>query len=137
MAISPVNPEVVYAIVEATAGQSGFYRSTNRGESWQRMSDHVSESPQYYQEIVACPHKLDRVYSLGTNLWVTEDGGTTFVAMSDADKHVDNHAIVVDPFDENHLLIAGRGWDEPVDAGHGHQAEYGYEQFTPPHNFPV
>lgn len=67
LAVSPVNPEVVYAIVEATAGQSGFYRSTNRGESWQRMSDHVSDSPQYYQEIVACPHKLDRVYSLNTN----------------------------------------------------------------------
>lgn len=116
LTISPVNPEVVYAIVEATEGQSGFYRSTNRGESWQRMSNHVSSSPQYYQEIVACPHKLDRVYSLDTMMQVTEDGGTTFVNLGEADKHVDNHALIIDPQDENHLLIGCDGglyetWD--------------------------
>ena len=27
MAISPINPEVIYAIVEAAEGKSGFYRS--------------------------------------------------------------------------------------------------------------
>ncbi len=78
LAISPINPEIVYAIVEATAGKSGFYRSDNRGESWRRMSDYVSSSPQYYNEIVACPHQLDRVYSLDTFLQVSEDGGAGF-----------------------------------------------------------
>ena len=116
MAVSPINPEVVYAIVEAAEGQSGFYRSTNRGESWRRMSDYVSGSPQYYQEIVACPHKLDRVYALDTYMHVTEDGGKTFSRLGEADKHVDNHAIVVDPDDQDHLLIGCDGgvyesWD--------------------------
>ncbi|MEC9091752.1 MAG: glycosyl hydrolase [Planctomycetota bacterium] len=116
MAISPVNPEVVYAIVEATSGQSGFYRSSNRGESWTRMSDYVSGSPQYYQEIVACPHQLDRVYSLDTYLQVTRDGGKNFERLGEADKHVDNHALVIDPDDENHLIVGCDGgvyesWD--------------------------
>jgi photosystem II stability/assembly factor-like uncharacterized protein len=62
LAISPHNPEVLYAIVEAAEDQSGFFRSDNRGASWRRMSSHVSSSPQYYNEIVACPHKFDRIY---------------------------------------------------------------------------
>ncbi|MFN3193022.1 MAG: VPS10 domain-containing protein [Aureliella sp.] len=116
MDISPVNPEVVYAVVEAAGGQSGFYRSTNKGESWRRMSSAVSGSPQYYQEIVACPHELDRVYMLDTYMRVSEDGGASFSSLGEADKHVDNHAIVIDPDDEEHLLIGCDGglyesWD--------------------------
>ena len=116
LAVSPINSEVVYAVVEAADGQSGFYRSSNRGESWQRMSDYVSGSPQYYQEIVACPHKFDRVYSLDTYLHVTEDGGKNFERLGEADKHVDNHAMVVDPDDADHLLVGCDGgfyesWD--------------------------
>ncbi|MFK7737579.1 MAG: hypothetical protein AB8B50_16205 [Pirellulaceae bacterium] len=114
--ISPVNPEVVYAVVEAAGGQSGFYRSTNRGESWRRMSSAVSGSPQYYQEIVACPHNVDRVYMLDTYLQVSEDAGASFSAVGESDKHVDNHALIVDPSDPEHLLIGCDGglyetWD--------------------------
>ncbi len=116
MAISPINPEVVYAIVEASGNSSGFYRSSNRGESWQRMSDECSGSPQYYQEIIACPHKFDRVYSLDTYNKVTEDGGKTFSRLGEANKHVDNHALVIDPNDENHIILGCDGgvyetWD--------------------------
>ncbi len=114
--ISPINPEVLYAVVEAAKGQSGFYRSANRGETWRRMSSSVSSSPQYYNELVACPHRLDRVYMLDTYMRVTEDGGATFKPLGEADKHVDNHALIVDPEDEEHLLIGCDGglyetWD--------------------------
>lgn len=116
MDISPVNPEVVYASVEAAAGQSGFYRSTNRGESWRRMSDAINSSPQYYSEIVACPHDVDRVYMLDTYNRMSEDGGVTFSPLGESDKHVDNHALVIDPQDAEHLLIGCDGglyetWD--------------------------
>ena len=116
MAISPINPELVYAVVEAASGSSGFYRSSNRGESWSKMSDYVSGSPQYYQELVACPHKLDRVYSLDTYNMVTEDGGKNFTQLGESDKHVDNHAMVIDPNDADHLICGCDGgvyetWD--------------------------
>ncbi len=116
MAISPINPEIIYAIVEAADGQSGFYRSSNRGESWQRMSSYVSTSPQYYNEIVACPHKFDRIYSLDTFMQVSEDGGRNFTGLGEADKHVDNHALIIDPHDQDHLIVGCDGgvyetWD--------------------------
>ena len=116
MAVSPINPEVIYAIVEAAGGQSGFYRSSNRGESWSRQGSYVSGSPQYYQEIVACPHKFDRIYSLDTYNMVSEDGGKTFEPVGEADKHVDNHALVIDPDDADHLIFGCDGgiyesWD--------------------------
>lgn len=115
MTISPIDPEVLYAVVEA-AENGGFYRSANRGESWNRMSDYVTGSPQYYQEIVACPHKFDRVYALDTYMMVSEDGGRNFNQLGEADKHVDNHALVIDPVDPNHLIVGCDGgvyetWD--------------------------
>ncbi|OUT60972.1 MAG: glycosyl hydrolase [Rhodopirellula sp. TMED11] len=116
LAISPHNSEIVYAIVEAVGKAGGFYRSANRGESWQRMSDYVSGSPQYYQELVACPHKMDRVYAMDTYMMVSEDGGKTFNRLGEADKHVDNHALIIDPIDADHLLVGCDGgvyesWD--------------------------
>ncbi|MBX2820803.1 MAG: hypothetical protein KTR29_14010, partial [Rhodothermaceae bacterium] len=116
LAISPVNPEIVYAIVEATGDKGGFFRSANEGESWKKMSDYVSGSPQYYQEIYADPHKLDRIYSLDTYTMVSEDGGATFTRLGEDNKHVDNHAIVFDPDDPDHLIIGSDGgiyetWD--------------------------
>lgn len=126
--ISPVNSEVVYAVVEATAGKSGFYRSTNRGESWSRVSDAVSGSPQYYNEILACPHDVDRVYLMDTYMRVSEDGGKSFTSIGEADKHVDNHALYIDPKDEDHLLIGcDGGLYETWDKG----ASYDFKQNLP------
>jgi len=114
--ISPVNPEIVYAIVEAAEEKGGFFRSINRGETWERMSNYVSNGPQYYNEIVCCPHNVNRIYSLDTMMMVSEDGGKTFFNLGEEDKHVDNHALVIDPNDEQHLIIGCDGglyetWD--------------------------
>jgi photosystem II stability/assembly factor-like uncharacterized protein len=116
LAVSPIDPDVVYAVVEATGDKGGFYRSADGGENWTRQSNYVSRSPQYYQELYADPHKLDRIYSMDTYSMVSEDGGKTFVRLGDQYKHVDNHAMVFDPDDPDHLLIGCDGglyetWD--------------------------
>ena len=51
LAISPVNPDYVYAVIEAANDGGGFYRTTNRGASWEKMSDYKNVSAQYYSEI--------------------------------------------------------------------------------------
>ena len=111
---SPVDPDVVYAIVEA-ASNGGFYRSTDNGVSWQRRSNR-STIGLYYQEIFADPVDVDRVYAMDTRTWITNDGGENFEVLGEANKHVDNHAIWIDPDDTDHILIGCDGglyesWD--------------------------
>ncbi len=114
--ISPVNHNVIYAVVEAADGKGGFYRSTNRGESWHKRGDYTSGSPLYYHEIICDPVLLDRVYALDTFMMVTNDAGKTFKRMPRKNRHVDDHALWIDPDDNTHLLVGCDGgiyetWD--------------------------
>jgi photosystem II stability/assembly factor-like uncharacterized protein len=109
LAISPVNPDIIYAIVEAAEKQSGFYRSTNRGAAWEKRSSTTSSNPQYYQELVCDPSNSERVYSLDTWLQVSEDGGATFRALGNSHRHVDDHAMWIDPENTLHCLVGGDG----------------------------
>ncbi|MCP4149129.1 MAG: glycosyl hydrolase [bacterium] len=108
LAISPVNPDYVYAIIEAAMKKGGFYRSTDRGESWTKMSSY-SCSGQYYNEIFCDPKDVDKVYSAETRTKVTLDGGKTFKKLSTKKRHVDDHALWINPNDTAHLLIGGDG----------------------------
>ncbi|MFP4093461.1 MAG: glycosyl hydrolase [Cyclobacteriaceae bacterium] len=103
LAMSPADPEIIYAIVEAAQGKGGFFRSTNRGASWEKRSDYAS-SGNYYQEIVADPVDPDKVYAMDTWMQISTDGGKTFKVLGENAKHVDNHALWIDPNDTDHLL---------------------------------
>ena len=109
LAQSPANPDVVYAIIEAEADASGVYRSIDAGSNWEKRNPHVSGSPQYYQELVADPKNPDRVYSMDTYMMVSEDGGKTFVRAGETFKHVDNHALWIDPENTDYLLVGCAG----------------------------
>ena len=78
LAISPPNPDTIYAIIEAAQDKGGFFRSTDAGMNWEKMSGYVAGSPQYYNEIIVDPVNGDRVYSMDTFMQVTEDGGRDF-----------------------------------------------------------
>ena len=116
MDISPADPDVVYAIIEAANGKSGFFRSTDRGETWSKRSDYVAGSPQYYNEIVCHPTDADTVYSLDTFMHVTRNGGESFSRAPREDRHVDDHALWIDPDDPDHCIVGCDGgvyitWD--------------------------
>ena len=107
LAISPQNPDVVYAAIELDRSTGGVYRSENRGESWKKMSNTVSGAtgPHYYQELYASPHKFDRLYLMNVRVLTSEDGGETFEQLQERDKHSDNHAIVFRDDDPNYIMI--------------------------------
>ncbi len=108
IAISPVNPDVLYLIVEAAGDDGGFFRSVNRGASWDKMSSHAS-SGQYYNEIYCDPKNVDKVYSVETVTQVTLDAGKTWNAVGNNQRHVDDHALWIDPDDTKHIYIGGDG----------------------------
>jgi photosystem II stability/assembly factor-like uncharacterized protein len=108
LAISPANPDYVYAIVEAQGDKGGFYRSTNRGASWKRRSDY-STGGNYYQEIFCDPKDVDRVYSMDTFMQVTDDGGKTFKNLGQRSRHWDDHALWIDPHNTDYYLVGCDG----------------------------
>jgi photosystem II stability/assembly factor-like uncharacterized protein len=109
LGLSPANPDVLYAIIEAADDKGGFFRSTDRGETWEKRSDYMTTSPQYYNELFCDPIEVGRVYAVDTSLQVTEDGGKTFKRVPGKDKHVDDHVVWIDPSDNRHLLVGCDG----------------------------
>ena len=107
MAISPQNPDVLYAIVEANGG--GTYRSENMGESWSRTSSYQSGAAMYYHELYADPHRFDRIYAHDTFLQMSEDGGETWGRLPTPGVHVDFHAMAFDPEDPEHIIVGNDG----------------------------
>ncbi|UCH66252.1 MAG: glycosyl hydrolase, partial [Ignavibacterium sp.] len=109
LAISPVNPDYIFAIIEARGDKGGFYKSTNRGASWKKTSDYKTTSAQYYNEIFCDPSDLDRIFSLDTRTKVSTDGGNTFKNLGNKARHVDDHALWINPDNPDHYLIGGDG----------------------------
>ncbi|MBK7872783.1 MAG: glycosyl hydrolase [Saprospiraceae bacterium] len=117
LAVSPQQPDIVYALIAAEEEQSGFFRSVNQGESWSKQNNYIVVDPQYYGEIYADPHHFDRVYAVDVIINVTDDGGKNFRPLNTRNKHVDNHAIVFDPLDPDYLMVGCDGgiyesWDQ-------------------------
>ncbi len=108
IAISPVNPDVLYLIIEAEGDKGGFFRSTDRGESWTKMSSY-STSGQYFNEIYCAPQDVNKVYCLETVSKYTTDGGKTWKNMGLSERHVDDHALWLDPANPRHFIIGGDG----------------------------
>ena len=111
LAISPINPDVLYAAIELDRKKGAIYRSDNQGASWVKMSNTVSggTGPHYYQELVASPFKFDKIYLMDVRVQISEDGGKTFSTMNETNKHSDNHALTFKTNDPNYLVIGTDG----------------------------
>ncbi|MEI8059435.1 MAG: hypothetical protein WCG67_04680, partial [Ferruginibacter sp.] len=115
LAISPANPDFVYALVQAKEG-SGFYKSVDRGVSWTKQSGFNPAYPFYMQKIYADPKDENKIYSMDLLIQVSTDGGKTFEALGEKYKHVDNHVLWIDPSNTKHLISGNDGgvyetWD--------------------------
>lgn len=113
--VSPVNPDYVYAVVEAPEKKGGIYRSTDRGASWEKMSD-TQTSGNYYQELTCDPKNVHRIFITDTYYRLSDDGGRTVRNLGEINKHIDNHCIWIDPNNTDHLLVGCDGgiyetWD--------------------------
>jgi photosystem II stability/assembly factor-like uncharacterized protein len=104
---APSNPKIVYAEVEAN-GNGGLYRSTDGGITWERRNSSDTQA-QYYGKVEVDPANPERVYIMGVNIMVSDDGGRTLSSLGTRNKHVDNHDIWVDPKNNNHYLVGCDG----------------------------
>jgi photosystem II stability/assembly factor-like uncharacterized protein len=108
LAISPVNPDILYANVEAANSKGGIYRSSDNGVTWEKRSDY-NQGSMYYGDIFADPTDVDRIYVPDVIFQVSDDGGKTLRSLGTRNMHVDNHIIWVDPDNTNHMMIGNDG----------------------------
>ncbi len=113
------DPRVVFAVVESDEGghlsdfedksrTGGVFRSDDRGEHWRRLTDLVPR-PFYFGQIRVQPDDSTRVYLLGTDLWISDDGGHHFRAGGARNLHPDLHAMWVDPTGGGRVLMGTDG----------------------------
>ena len=105
---APSNPSMIYAMVEASEGRGGLFRSTDSGITWERRNPSDSQG-QYYAKVQVDPANAERVYVMNVNIMVSDDGGRTLTTLPTRNKHVDNHEIWVDPKNNNHYLVGCDG----------------------------
>lgn len=101
------NPNVVYARIEHER-ESGVYRSDDAGASWTKLSS-VNPRPMYFSQIRIDPQSDHRIYVLGVQLHVSDDGGKTFHNEGASNVHVDHHAMWINPNDSNMVLLGNDG----------------------------
>jgi photosystem II stability/assembly factor-like uncharacterized protein len=120
LAIAPSDTDRIYASVESTEGgkvgdpfdnrsrSGGLFRSDDAGKSWERVSD-FNPRAFYFSRVSVDPTDADRVYLLGWEVYVSEDGGHTVRAGVANVPHVDFHAMAIDPDDPERLLVGNDG----------------------------
>ena len=108
MNYAPSNPSIVYAQVEGPENRGGLYRSTDNGVTWEKRNSYDQQG-QYYSKVQVDPANPDRVYVMGVNIMVSDDGGRTQASLGTRNKHVDNHDIWVDPKNNDHYLVGCDG----------------------------
>ncbi|MYI23784.1 MAG: glycosyl hydrolase [Gammaproteobacteria bacterium] len=120
---------LVFAIVEADkrtpgqgfggggggSSQNGVYRSTDRGETWEQIST-TNNRPMYYSQIWVDPTDPERIYTAGSSLFKSLDGGNNFTPDAASEVHPDHHAMWIDPANSDHIILGGDGgvsisWD--------------------------
>src|SRR5262245_17324944 len=119
--VSPVNPERIWAIIEADDG--GVFRSENAGKTWTKINEqrNLRQRAWYYTRVYADPKNADTVYVLNTGFYKSNDGGRTYSNISVG--HGDCHDLWLAPNDPLRAILGddggaevtfngGRSWSE-------------------------
>jgi photosystem II stability/assembly factor-like uncharacterized protein len=131
LAVSPSNPNVVYAFLDNQEPKPGtkdrqvkgaeIYRSNDGGETWTithyyYLDGVVFTYGYYFGNIRVAPDNEDVIYILGVPLLKSTDGGRTFKDASHlergggmGDVHVDMHALWINPKNPKHLILGNDG----------------------------
>ena len=107
VAISPVNPDVIYSILEANKG--GVYKSTDGGDTWRNTNSErgLRQRAWYYSRIYADTKDENKVYVMNVGYHTSTDGGRTFDRRNAP--HGDHHDLWIAPEDNMRLVIADDG----------------------------
>ena len=135
LAMTPADPNVVYAQIEVAADReeplseevrsewqrlsrereplppdpqyNGIWRSDDKGMSWE-FRGNENGRPMYFSQMRIDPNNPDIVYVVDQRVHKSTDGGQNFERLSGYG-HVDQHAFWINPDDSDHLMIGNDG----------------------------
>ncbi len=107
VAVSPANPQRVWALVEALDG--GVFRSDDAGKTWTKTNEDrkLRQRAWYYSRIYADPKDANSVYALNTGFYRSTDNGKTFKAIPTP--HGDSHDLWIAPNEPKRLIEGNDG----------------------------
>ena len=108
VAVSPVDENRVWAIIEADSG--GVFRSDDGGRTWTKTNEErkLRQRAFYYTRIYADPVERDRVYVLNTGMYRSDDAGKTFNTQL-RPPHGDQHDLWIAPNDNQRMINSNDG----------------------------
>lgn len=111
IAVSPANPDKVYALIESDSekGLGGLFASSDAGKSWSKVSsdNRLVQRAWYYIEVFADPQDEHTVYVLSAPALRSIDGGRTWETLSGT--HGDYHDLWINPRNSKNMLISNDG----------------------------
>jgi len=112
VSVSRVNPNRVYAIIEAEKSKAGLYRSDDGGKKWNQMTNDQTLTARawYYMKVFADPLDENIVYVLNAPIMRSIDGGKTFQNVEVG--HGDTHDLWINPKESRNLALADDGGGE-------------------------
>lgn len=124
IAVSPIDGNYVYALFESDGGSAGFWRTTNGGASWTKMSsgNNACDGQCWYDMTIAVSRINPNTVYRGTILiFKSTDGGANWTALTNGwggsqQVHQDTHVIVLDPAsttDKFYVGCDGGLWKSP------------------------
>lgn len=109
LAISPADPQRVWALISAPDPHGGIWRTDDGGESWQRVNRdrRFRQRHWYYSHLEADPQDPNTVYVMNTGTYRSVDGGMewTYIRVP----HGDVHDLWVHPDDPDAMIVANDG----------------------------
>jgi photosystem II stability/assembly factor-like uncharacterized protein len=109
VAVSPANPQRVWATVEADA-KGGIYRSDDAGRTWQLLNDdfNMTARQYYYGHIFADPLDANTMYTFCAKyFYKSTDGGKSYTNVQTP--HSDYHDLWIDPKDPKRMVNGSDG----------------------------
>lgn len=115
IAISPVDPSVVYGIYTDKIGYfKGIFKTNDGGNAWTRfdaqgyLTNMFSSYGWWFGRIVADPVDVNTVYALGLDIFKTTDAGQSWSNISNT-IHVDHHSLWINPQNNKQMYVGNDG----------------------------
>src|SRR5204863_1699554 len=93
----------------------GLFRSDDKGKTWKHLNTNVPR-PMYFGQVRIDPNDDKRIYVLGVQLYVSDDGGKTFDTRFTTglgnplnSPHADHHAMWINPKNSNEIFEGNDG----------------------------